>query len=401
MATKTGIGFSNKTDSFAAGAEASLQAISAMQGSAMSLVIIFCSGKHDPRSFLDAVRTHTGNTPLIGGAAMGIFTNKELSYEGYEASVTVFSSDTISFQLFSQPGLDKDEYAAGAGIGDQVNGARSEKDKGLIVFYDSIKQVVPPMLNFATPLFTAIEERIDPAICCVGAGIVGDLKLTTCFQFLNDQVLTQQVLALLISGDCMMYNTIMHGCKPGSSYKTITRAEGPIVYEIDNRPAIDVIDEMFGADHKVPWNEFPFFVTLGLNRGDKYGEFNEADYANRLCLAIDPDKKALVMFEPDLKAGDDIQLMHRSINLDYIHTGIAQLQKKSADKKPLFYFYINCGGRAKPFAGGELEDVAEVQQIIGDKVPFTGFYSGVEVAKLGNHLQALDWTGVLCLLTEA
>jgi hypothetical protein len=256
------------------------------------------------------------------------------------------------------------------------------------------------LLNFATPLFAAIEEYIDPAICCAGAGVVGDLKLTTCFQFFNDMVLTQHVLALLISGDCKMYNTIMHGCKPGSSYKTITRAEGPVVYEIDNRPAIEVIDELFGSSHKIPWNEFPFFVTLGLNRGDKYGEFNEADYANRLCLAIEPTQKALVMFEPDLKAGDEIQLMHRSINLEYIHTGINLLKAKAENRKPILYFYINCGGRAKPFAGGELEDVTEVQKIIGSETPFMGFYSGVEVAKLGNHLQALDWTGVLCLLTE-
>ena len=400
MATHTGIGFSNKTDSYIAGKESSSIAMAQAGTFPVSLVIIFCSGKHDPHQFLAGVRSNTGDALLIGGAVMGVFTNNELSYVGYEASVTVISSSHIQFQIFSQPDLDKDEYAAGAAIADKINKSATGNDKGLLVFYDTIKQVHPPMLNFATPLFAAIEERIDPSISCAGAGLVGDLKLTTCFQFFNDKVVKQHVLALLISGDCMMYNTIMHGCKPGSSYKTITRAEGPVLYEIDNRPAIEVIDELFGQDHKIPWNEFPFFVTLGLNRGDKFGEFNEADYANRLCLAIDADQKALVMFEPDLKAGDEVQLMHRSINLDYITEGIDLLKKKAGNKKPLLYFYINCGGRAKPFAGGELEDVTEVQKIIGNGVPFMGFYSGVEVAKLGNHLQALDWTGVLCLLTE-
>ena len=401
MATTTGTGFSSKTDSFTAGAESSLQAIMQIHSSAVNLVIVFCNGKHDPQQFLAGVRSNTGNAPLIGGAALGVFTNTELSYEAYESAVTVFSSDSIQFQTFSQPGLDKDEYAAGAGLAEQVNKAATGKDKGLIVFYDTAKKVDPPMLNFATPLFAAIEKGIDPAICCAGAGLMGDLKLTSCFQFLDDKVLQQHVTAVLISGECMMYNTIMHGCKPASSYKTITRAEGPVVYEIDNRPAIDVIDELFGFDHKVPWNEFPLFVTLGLNKGDKYEDFNEINYANRLCLAIDPDQKALIMFEPDLQAGDEIQLMHRSINLDYIHAGIDTLRKKAMGKKPVFYFYINCAGRAKPFAGGELEDVAEVQKVIGNDMPFMGFYSGVEIAKLGDHLQALDWTGVLCLLTEA
>ena len=400
MQTKTGIGYSTKTDSFAAGEECSLKAIKQIDNSPISIVIIFCSGKYDPLQFLAGVRSNTGNAPVIGGAAFGVFTNTELSYEAYEATATVLSSETIKFQTFSQADLNKDEYAAGIALSNKINAAAVNNPKGLLIFYDTAKSVNPPMLNFATPLFAAIEKIIDPAICCAGAGLMGDLQLTSCFQFLDDQVLHQHVLALLISGDCMMYNNIMHGCMPASSYKKITRAEGPVLYEIDNHPAIEVIDELFGSEHTVPWNKFPLFVTLGLNKGDKYGDFKEENYANRVCLAIDAEKKALIMFEPDLKAGDEVQLMHRSVNLDYLHTGIASLKQKAAGKKPLLYFYINCGGRAKPFAGGELEDVTEVQKIIGNETPFMGFYSGVEVAKLGNHLQALDWTGVLCLLTE-
>lgn len=400
MQTKTGIGYSTKTDSFAAGKECSLNAIEEIDNSPISIVIIFCSGKYNPEQFLAGVRSNTGNAPVIGGAAFGVFTNTELSYEAYEATATVLSSDTIKFQTFSQADLNKDEYAAGIALSNKINAAAVNNAKGLLVFYDTAKSVNPPMLNFATPLFAAIEKIIDPAICCAGAGLMGDLQLTSCFQFLDDQVLHQHVLALLISGDCMMYNNVMHGCMPASSYKKITRAEGPVLYEIDNRPAIEVIDELFGTEHTVPWNKFPLFVTLGLNKGDKYADFKEENYANRVCLAIDAEKKALIMFEPDLKAGDEVQLMHRSINLDYLHNGIAALKHKAAGKKPLLYFYINCAGRTKPFAGGELEDVTEVQKIIGNETPFMGFYSGVEVAKLGNHLQALDWTGVLCLLTE-
>ena len=401
MQTLTGIGYTTKTDSFAAGQDCSSKALKEIGQPAISIVMVFCSGKYNPEQFLAGVRSVTGDAPLIGGAAFGVFTNTELSYEAYEATVTVISSNLIKFQTFSQSELNKDEYAAGIALSKKIKEKGLANAKGLIVFYDTAKSTNPPLLNFATPLFAAIEEQIDPAICCVGAGLMGDLQLTSCFQFLDDKVLHQNVLGLLISGDCMFYNNIMHGCMPASSYKTITKAEGPLIFEIDNRPALDVIDDLFGEEHKVAWNAFPLFVTLGLNKGDKYGDFREQDYANRVCLAIDVDNKALIMFEPDLKDGDEVQLMHRSVNLDYLHAGIQALKIEAAEKKPLLYFYINCGGRAKPFAGGELEDVTEVQKIIGNETPFTGFYSGVEVAKLGNHLQALDWTGVLCLLTEA
>ena len=34
------------------------------------------------------------------------------------------------------------------------------------------------------------------------------------------------------------------------------------------------------------------FVTFGVNKGDKFGEYNEEDYANRLCMAIDRERRA-------------------------------------------------------------------------------------------------------------
>ena len=182
MQTKTGIGYSTKTDSFAAGKECSLNAIEEIDNSPISIVIIFCSGKYNPEQFLAGVRSNTGNAPVIGGAAFGVFTNTELSYEAYEATATVLSSDTIKFQTFSQADLNKDEYAAGIALSNKINAAAVNNAKGLLVFYDTAKSVNPPMLNFATPLFAAIEKIIDPAICCAGAGLMGDLQLTSCFQ---------------------------------------------------------------------------------------------------------------------------------------------------------------------------------------------------------------------------
>jgi hypothetical protein len=196
-----------------------------------------------------------------------------------------------------------------------------------------------------------------------------------------------------------MRNTIIHGCKPGSSYHTITKAEGPVIFEIDNRPALDVISELLGPQNSVDWKDFPLFVTLGVNKGEKFGDFHETDYANRLCLAIDETQKAMIMFEPDLKAGDEFQLMHRTVNRDYLELGMQKL-KPEPDEEVLLYFYINCAGRAKPYSGADFEDAEEIRNIIGDTVPFMGFYSGVEVARLQGKLQALDWTGVMCALTK-
>jgi hypothetical protein len=399
MATKTGIGFSSKIDSYQSGQEAALLAIKQIAPLLPQFVLCFCSDKHDPHRFLAGVRSQTGSAQVAGGAAFGVFTNDDLGYEGFEANVAVLSSDSISFQVLAQGGLDQGEYEAGAALAERISAQQSGEEKGLILFYDSAKSADPPLLNFATPLCKAMEERLDPSLPVVGGGLIGNLALTNCFQFYNDQVLSQHVVAVLISGDCAFHNTIIHGCSPASSYKKITRAEGPMLYEIENRPVVEVVDELLG-NSSIKWSEFALYITFGLNRGEKFGPFREVDYANRVCLAVDEQQKAMVMFEPDLKEGDEVQLMARSINLDYVKKGIDNLKEKAAGKTPLLYFYINCGGRMKSYSGTELEDVEAVQQSIGNKVPFMGFYSGVELARVGGRLQPLDWTGVLCLLTE-
>jgi hypothetical protein len=80
-------------------------------------------------------------------------------------------------------------------------------------------------------------------------------------------------------------------------------------------------------------------------------------------------------------------------------TGIDNMKAKLNGEKPIFSFYINCAGRAKPYAGGEFEDAEEVQKGVGEN-SLMGIYSGVEVAKVKDKLQPLDWTGVLCVISE-
>lgn len=399
MKTKVGVGYSNQTDSKAAGKEAAKAALKHQNLDTADFALVFCGGKHEPKTFLEGVNEVLPNTPKAGGTSFGIITADFIGYDGFEVGVTVFKSDTMRFEVFSQGKLNEDEYKAGDELGKQIKGALSDDSKALMVFYDSSKQQNPPMLNFATPLFAALENHLPKELAIAGGGFLADMMLSTCYQIVDNEVYSQNVIGILISGDFEMETAILHGCNPCSDYITVTKSEGPVLMEIDNQPAIDVINDLLGVGHGVKVKDFAMNVTLGLNRGDKFSDFKESDYANRLTLAVDEETKSLIMFEPDLKNGDEVQLMRRNMEPDYIGQVVEELKKKATGKTPVFSFYINCGGRAKPFSGVNFEDAQEVAKSIGD-VPFSGFYSGVEVAKVGDHLQPLDWTGVLCYFVE-
>jgi small ligand-binding sensory domain FIST len=81
-------------------------------------------------------------------------------------------------------------------------------------------------------------------------------------------------------------------------------------------------------------------------------------------------------------------------------SGIEDIRQKINGSKPFFALYINCAGRARPYSGTDFEDAEEVQNLIGGSMSLMGFYSGVEIAKINGRMQPLDWTGVLCVLSE-
>jgi hypothetical protein len=397
MATNVGIGYSVNKDSFKSGVECISKAIDKAGISEPDFSMIYCGRKHNPKEFLNGVRSVTKDSKLIGGSCFGVITNDNLGYDGYECGAAVIKSDHLKFDVFVQTELEKDEYAAGKSLGLKIK-KEIASDYSLLLLYDSIKSNDPPRLNYATLFSKGLEETLQPFPEIVGGGLLSDaLFAVPCCQFFNDRILEKSILAVSISGKHTFHSSIIHGCKPSSSYKTLTKVEGPVIYEIDNQPALEVIDKMLGPDHGLKWKDFALYITLGLNLGKKFEDFDYNNYANRLVLAVDEKEKALIMFEPDLKTGDEIQLMRRSIDLNYVTEGIGDIVTKV--KNPLFIFYIDCAGRVKPFSGGLLEEAEEVQNAVGD-IPLLGFYSGVELAKIRGKLQPLDWTGVVSVIGE-
>jgi small ligand-binding sensory domain FIST len=106
------------------------------------------------------------------------------------------------------------------------------------------------------------------------------------------------------------------------------------------------------------------------------------------------------MFEPDLTPGTEVQLMRRSLDFSYVGERAEALKSRLQGRTPFLAFYIDCAGRASAYCGSEREEAEEVQRVFGGQVPLLGIYSGVEVAKVGGQVQALDWTGVLCVFSE-
>ncbi|MCK4966456.1 FIST C-terminal domain-containing protein, partial [bacterium] len=359
----------------------------------------------DYQDCFNGIKSEVGDIPIIGGSAIGIITNDNLGYERYQVGVAILPN-FLTFDTAAVGELDKGEKQAGFRLGSQMSTKRNVKEKLMLLFYDFIKRPPPPapVLNVSSYLIDGFEQGIgsNPPLL-IGAGLIGSYDFRAGKQFCANKVVNQHAVCTLLSGDFSVYSTIMHGCKPMSDYHTITRVEGSIIYEIDNKPALDVIDNLLGTQD---WKKrLPLLlVTIGVNYGDKYTPYNENNYVNRLIVGIKPEEKAIVLFEADFENGTEFQFMRRNAELmqDSAERGskeaISYLQENKLD--PFFALYIDCAGRTAAFSDSEKEEASIVQKIIGQNVPLLGFYSGVEIAPLLGKSRGLDWTGVLLILSR-
>lgn len=399
---KAGVAYAVDENSFEAGKRAAAEAVRKI-GQKGNLVLSFCTSRHDYNACFEGIKSEVGDIPIIGGPAIGVITNNYLGYEGYQVGVAILTDD-LNFDTAAVGGLDKDEREVGLELGRQLSVKRNSKEKLILLFYDSIRSSPPPapVLNVSSYLIDGFMHGIGkypPEI--VGAGLIGSYSFDRGKIFCGEKVAEQHAVTTLLSGDCFIHITTMHGCRPMSGYHTITRVEGPVVYEIDGMPAMDVIDNLLkGKD----WQKrLPLLlVTLGVNYGEKYAPYNEKNYVNRLVVGTVPEKKAIVLFEADFENGDEFQFMQRSAEMmgESAEKGSREameyLRKKNIE--PFFALYIDCAGRTAGFSGSTNEEAAIIQKNIGEDIPLLGFYSGVEIAPLIGKSRGLDWTAVLLIL---
>jgi hypothetical protein len=402
MATTVGIGWSENSDSQIAGREAARVALSHGGLEQCDLILLFSTSKHDPVALQAGVRAVVGNRPkLIGGFAIGIITRQELGYDGFQVGVAVFASDTLKYDLLLVGDLPDNEFNVGRELGAAIAARDYEGEPNVLLMYDSMNHTgEKARMNMATPLLAGMKESLSEWPRLAGIGLTGDTPAIPVMQWFEERVVQHKAQALVLHGGVRMDSVVMHGCKPAGAYHTVTKSDGPVVLEIDDRPALNVIAELLGNDSDYTWDDYRFFVTLGVNKGDKFGPFREDDYANRLCCGVDEKRGGLVMFEPDLTPGTEVQLMRRSVDFEYIGRRTQALLDSLEGRKPFFAFYIDCAGRASAYCGSEGEEAAEVQRAIGPDIPLLGMYCGVEIARVGAEPQPLDWSGVLCIFSE-
>jgi hypothetical protein len=180
----------------------------------------------------------------------------------------------------------------------------------------------------------------------------------------------QRVAAVgLYGNDLRIGYASMGGWEPFGSLRTITRAEGNILYELDGRSALDLYKSYLGSHaEQLPSSAllFPILVT------DAKG----GQGVVRTVLSIDEQKKSMT-FAGDIPQGGTAQLM--KTNVDDLVDGATSAAKASlsglGDKRPDLAILVSCVGRKLVMKQRTEEEVEAIRNVFGKDTKISGFYS--------------------------
>jgi hypothetical protein len=405
---KIGVGFSNTESAYSAGMEIVRNAMSYKGIDRADLILAFRRGANDLDEFYQGLRAAAGSdAPILGGSAIGVITNDNLSYKDFASGAMVISSDNLTSRLVTVGDLNADEKKAGQGLGEALS--QEQDGKLVLLFYDSIKRPPgdnsPPVLNASSLLLSGLYQRFSKTTPIIGAGLIGDFGFNPARQFCGSFASGQKVVAAALNGDFNVHTCITHGCTPlDGIYHRITRMEGSIIHELDGRPVTQIIDEIYGSKG---WrDQQPVrLLTIGVDSGEKFTMPDESTCVNRLILGALPDGEAISIFEEDLEIGTMIRFMIRDADemmnsaKKNSETIIARIKAKN--EEPVLGLYIDCAGRTAEYQNITMEEATVIQDVFNrHDIPLLGFYSGVEIAPMPEKSRGLDWTGVLMVLTE-
>ena len=332
------------------------------------------------------LKTHCPRAIPVGCSTAG-----EISADGIADDsllLTIARFDAIGLEVAATDLADMDDSrAAGRRLGEQFEVA---PPRALLVFSQGVA------IN-GSALIDGLRDILGDQITITG-GLAGDGA-----RFQRTLVMTPSgasptaIVALGLSGAALRFN---HGCfggwEPFGTLRKVTRAEGNILYRLDDKPALDIYRTYLGdyaRDLPASALLFPF-------------EMRDAQRSPtgiiRTILGIDEADGSLLL-AGDIEPQGYLQLMQAST--DRLISGAETAARLTRDMAPHqaggLVVLVSCVGRKLVMGPRVEEEVEAVADILGPDAILTGFYSYGEISPLTpgtpcclhNQTMTITWLG--------
>jgi hypothetical protein len=398
MTTIAGVGTSHHHNPNVAGREAADQALENAGIVKPDIVFMFASIGYDQRSLLRAVRETTGGSPLSGCSAEGTINGDDADESNFSVVVTVISSEELQWTNGLAKGLGADSRAVGQRVAQDLLPHLSSDTIGLFVFPDGL-------IDYLDDFFAGLEGNLPSEqflpLWGGGAGNNFNLEEPT-YQYCDDKVVSNGVAYALPSGRAQASWAISHGMVPIGGERKVTRSQGNVIYEIDGKPAIEVLKEYLPEHALIEDHDWmPYAISLALVfEAPSY--MKDEEYVVRGVPAVRMADGSITV-QTEVQDGTSVWFSSRdkekiSTRFDQM---AGQIKEQLGDEKPKLVFQFECLTRGKlMFREQERQEILRrFRQSVDPDVPWAGFYTIGEIGPVEKHNDRHLYTSVVLALS--
>ena len=374
-----GVGNSAEADSRAAGAAA---VRGALRGTDPRLLIVFASPAHDLDALLSGIREHCPDTPLIGCSTAGEIATDGPGDSG--AVVVALGGEGFSVATEVAVNASADVRLAGERAAACVERVAPMRHQVLLLLSDGLGGDQQEVVRGAYSVLGA-------SVPLVGGCAGDDLAMKRTHQLHGDTVLEDSVVAAAISSDAPFGIGVQHGWRPVGDPFLVTASSGTRVFQLDDKPALDVYAERLGApaeilDDAAAFTRFAMTHPFGLRRrsGEEVRFIAEANFEDRSisCIAGVPQGGLIWIMEGDAESV-----------LSATDAACEQALGSLEGAAPLGLLAFDCIARRGVLGDSGIRTEVERIGASAGGAPVAGFYTYGEIARThgvsGFHNQTL------------
>jgi hypothetical protein len=406
MTTKAGVGTSQHHNPNIAAREAAEQALKNAGVAKPDFVFMFASIGYDQRSLLRAVRETTGGAPLSGCSVEGTIGGDNTDESSFSVVVTAIFSEELQWHNGIATGLSGDSHAVGQRVAQDLLPNLSASTVGLFVFPDGMSAIFDTFFTANFDSFLAgLEGNLpsDRFLPLWGGGAGNNFNAgTPTYQYCDDEVVSDGVAYALLSGKAQASWAISHSLIPIGGERKVTRGQGNVIYEIDGKPAVEVLKEYLPEQALAEDEDWlPYSVSLSLCfRAPTY--IKDEEYVVRGVPAVKTADGSITV-QTEVSEGTSIWFSSR--DKQKVATGLdrmaAQIKEQLGGEKPKLVFQFDCATRGKMMFRDQekLQLLKRFRQSVGPDVPWAGFYAFGEIGPVEEHNDRNLYTAVALALS--
>jgi len=322
---------------------------------------------------VEALREGTGVTDWVGAAGLGIAGDEEDFFDESALAIMVADFPEGSYQILSS-----------AEAVSRAAAARAERNDAAPGFSG------PPLVVLHADAGRAdVVELIDKASIETQGYLIGGLTMSeTARHHLAGVVTDSGLTGVMFEPEVGVMTSLSQGCGPIGELHTITRAVNNYIFELDGKPALDVLKHDVGEVLARDLRRAAGFIHAALPvTGSDTG-----DYVVRNLIGID-DSEGIVAIAESVEVGDRVMFVSRDANAaskDF--RSMLERLAARADGKAKGALFFSCIARGPNMFGARGTELKMIREAIGD-VPLVGIYANGEIS----NSRLYGYTGVLTL----